>query len=340
MDKQAFLTALRSGLCFLPQSEREEVMAEFQEHFEVGVERGHTEQELVDQLGDPQRIVETYRQETMKQGGLHSTESESASRPDSGSRQSNGDREPATTHHAPIHTSYPLADVRRVEIKLAYSNLEFSTSDAEVRVDIDGDGGCPIRVSMEDDVLRITQEWRFFRLLIWKNPIVRVALPSAFKGELDVEGTATDIHLPAFKGSKLRLHTTAGDFRLGEVYVAGDASISTVAGDVKGGKCMANELTISSTAGDVKLDLVTVEHLKFTTVAGDFWARMTDSWKSMRFKSVSGDIKLRLPEGGKRFAVELDSLGGSIKNELGSDPRADRTIKVKSVSGDVRIKRG
>lgn len=337
MDKQTFLSTLRSGLDFLPAQERDEVVAEFEEHFEVGVERGHSEEALLDQLGDPTRVIEAYRVDAMRQGNVSPAEKE---KPHAQPRPIERMPQTSSNRYVSIHEKHRASAVKKVTIRVIDSNVIFVPGEDGVSVDIEGNCGCDYTVHLSDGELLINQESRFLRFLHWgKEPDVRLTLPAAFKGLVDVKSTAGDLFIPSFKAKELRANTVSGDFQLGELYIAGNARINSISGDIKGGRVMADELVIRSTSGDVKLSSITAEKLNFQTVSGDIDTKITDSWKEMHFQSVSGDVKLRLAENGAPFDVKLTSMSGRVKSELPCVSGTGRAIHAQSVSGDVKIKR-
>lgn len=57
MNKEQFLTQLEGALKRLPSSEREDIIQDFREHFEVGVSEGKSEEEIAKGLGTPQQIA-------------------------------------------------------------------------------------------------------------------------------------------------------------------------------------------------------------------------------------------------------------------------------------------
>lgn len=60
MEKDEYIGRLRKALCRLPDSEREEVLADYEEHFMMGIAEGRTEREIADALGDPVSIGKEY----------------------------------------------------------------------------------------------------------------------------------------------------------------------------------------------------------------------------------------------------------------------------------------
>jgi uncharacterized membrane protein len=67
MNKEQFLAKLNDALKRIPSSEREDILQDFREHFEIGISEGKTEEEVANGLGSPQQIakemVATYRLE-------------------------------------------------------------------------------------------------------------------------------------------------------------------------------------------------------------------------------------------------------------------------------------
>lgn len=71
MNKEQFLSQLNKSLQRLPASEREDILQDFQEHFEIGISTGKTEEEIAKGLGSPQQIAKemivTYRLEQVEE---------------------------------------------------------------------------------------------------------------------------------------------------------------------------------------------------------------------------------------------------------------------------------
>ncbi|KOO44286.1 HAAS signaling domain-containing protein [Priestia koreensis] len=57
MGKNEFLQKLRDLLRDLPEVERQEILYDYEEHFEVGMEEGKSEAEIIRDLGDPYVIA-------------------------------------------------------------------------------------------------------------------------------------------------------------------------------------------------------------------------------------------------------------------------------------------
>lgn len=57
MNKEQFLKILSEEIRKLPKEEREDILRDFQEHFQFGMEEGKTEEEIAQSLGSPKQIA-------------------------------------------------------------------------------------------------------------------------------------------------------------------------------------------------------------------------------------------------------------------------------------------
>ena len=56
MQKDEYIRNLRKALSRLPESEREDIIADYEEHFSVGVSEGRDEADIAGALGDPRSL--------------------------------------------------------------------------------------------------------------------------------------------------------------------------------------------------------------------------------------------------------------------------------------------
>lgn len=61
MTKNEFLKILENGLKDFPQEELQDILYDYKEHFYNGEREGKTEEEIINELGDPYVIVNQYR---------------------------------------------------------------------------------------------------------------------------------------------------------------------------------------------------------------------------------------------------------------------------------------
>lgn len=60
MDRSMFISRLRDSLSSLTYKEIEEIVADYEEHFRAGLEKGKTEAEIAVSLGSPEEIARQY----------------------------------------------------------------------------------------------------------------------------------------------------------------------------------------------------------------------------------------------------------------------------------------
>lgn len=60
MNKKDYLNELYSRLSGMPESERMEIMRDYEEHFDAGIENGKTEGQICSELGSPEMNARQY----------------------------------------------------------------------------------------------------------------------------------------------------------------------------------------------------------------------------------------------------------------------------------------
>ena len=60
MNKEQFLEKMEQQLLRLPKADRDDILSDFEAHFELGRENGQTEEEVSEHLGDPAELAATY----------------------------------------------------------------------------------------------------------------------------------------------------------------------------------------------------------------------------------------------------------------------------------------
>ena len=65
MNKEEYLKKLTRLMRKLPEEDREEILSDYEEHFRIGIEKGRTEEEISNALGNPEIIVKQINAEYM-----------------------------------------------------------------------------------------------------------------------------------------------------------------------------------------------------------------------------------------------------------------------------------
>jgi DUF4097 and DUF4098 domain-containing protein YvlB len=154
-------------------------------------------------------------------------------------------------------------------------------------------------------------------------------------GALRVRTASGDVQID--RARRAEIHSASGVIRIGDV---AEAQLSTASGDIRV-RSVAGRLGASSASGDV-----TVERLaggtEVTTTSGDVRLQRCDG-DDIAIKTVSGDVSIGLPSG-IRVEPEISTLSGSTRLPSGSapvdaGPRRTVRLRIRTVSGDIRIER-
>lgn len=68
MNRQQFVTELKKGLGAMPETERREILADYEEHFRMAASEGRSEEATAQALGNPRVIGKSYRIDAMLEG--------------------------------------------------------------------------------------------------------------------------------------------------------------------------------------------------------------------------------------------------------------------------------
>lgn len=61
MNRDEFISILRQELRVLPDEELQDIIYDYEEHFNIGIHKGKSEREIAKELGNPKNIAKSYR---------------------------------------------------------------------------------------------------------------------------------------------------------------------------------------------------------------------------------------------------------------------------------------
>ncbi len=124
----------------------------------------------------------------------------------------------------------------------------------------------------------------------------------------------------------------SGDRRV--VRVAGRVDVETGSGDVELLDA-SGPLTVDADSGDVDVDAYRGRSLVARADSGDVEVRALRAPSGLRAEADSGDVTVTVPDAAYRVSVATGS--GDEDVQLTDDPRAQRTIVIRTGSGDVSL---
>ena len=60
MNKETFLKEIKTQFAFLSKDELQEILSDYEEHFEAGTQEGRSEEEIAESLGDPKMLSKQF----------------------------------------------------------------------------------------------------------------------------------------------------------------------------------------------------------------------------------------------------------------------------------------
>lgn len=145
---------------------------------------------------------------------------------------------------------------------------------------------------------------------------------------------------------EFRLRSVSGEIVLKDL--EGPIEVSNVSGDIRGERLSGKGL-FETTSGEIRLAQCDFPTLKTTSVSGGIYVQATLGTGAYRFKTISGDVTLVLPEGSS-YRAELRSISGKLlttgtpahPGNLGGQRfvevgNAGATIQAETVSGNLSL---
>jgi hypothetical protein len=192
----------------------------------------------------------------------------------------------------------------------------------------------------------------------WSDLVLEVTVPAGYAGRLRAESVSGDIELADHDGyAALALTTVSGDVRAGSLR-AGELRLRTTSGDLRAEAVKAQAADLASVSGNLEVRGLTGDTRAHST-SGEVSLGYEEVPQAIDIQSTSGDVTLLLP-GEAEFRLDARSTSGElscgfpirlsesrsgggrrvIAGEVGSSGSGvERMVKVRTVSGDIRVDR-
>ena len=349
MKKDEFFAQLRNAFAGMDEELIMDILSDYENHFNEGMENGKSEEEICDELGNVEEIRQAFLDENPAAMTINVN--------------SNSD----TVGNSDIYNRF-YPGIQRVNAQLTDADIEIkksSTNDVELSVT----GGLAddmealketLRVSASVGTLSIQQEKKagisvsyaascLFGLKVGKYSagiVIHVAVPEQFEkikvksisgdivandiscGSFLVEAVSGDIYVDQLNTKQCELNSKSGDIKANNIS-AKTLLIHTGSGDVGVEDCQADELLASSISGDVNVIACKADKMDVVSISGDIKAEF-DKSAQCRAKSTSGDCKVTI---GNQVDAVVSSTSGDVNvryiGEIGLE------MALSSTSGDV-----
>lgn len=352
MTKADYMNKLQEKLEQFNQGLQEEILEDYEQHFAEGLAMGKTEEEIIEELGNIEEMIQEFSEEDYKQEMI----------PADAEREESPEQAYSGTYRAIV--------------------LDGMVADVAVRESEDG----RIYVHYDNEDEKMKQMYRFYqyeengifyvgvkqregmempgakRMVLFGRTIfsfqnagsrgadisLELEVPKGFPsvqvstlsgdievrglhvGELQLNTNSGDLEVENVETASLETRTTSGDLLIRETK-SGKLSIQTSSGDVELGKVDAESCVIKTGSGDVCTGLLKGKAVSVGTGSGDVELR-ADAEEYI-IKTGSGDVAAAVFEKAKDIRVGTGS--GDVELRVTAVPGAE--IHVTTGSGDIEI---
>jgi len=346
MNKESYLNQLNDALKGVDEKVRKELMDDFNEHFQSGIQEGKSEAEIIASLGSVEELIEALDLDNTIE---HIQNNDFPSEYKVDSVNIDG-------LHASIHvcsSKDELTHVRcekagRLLDKLSY-DVTMKQDGSNLSIEVHNNKRTIFRrpfsvISKELDIyLEIPETLALFKCKTVNGDIdldqvkMKQLTLSSTSGDMDLQDLETlDTTIDLVSGNceinsimgNLSVRSTSGDMEV-QSHRGQTAKLYSVSGDIEY-QGEAKDIGSNTTSGDGNLILKQVDHLTIETVSGDFEVTMGVSQFGLigQFKTVSGEL-----------SVKSDNHTSTYEGSQNEIVIGDQKTKVylKTISGDIEI---
>ena len=349
MKKNEFFAQLRTAFAGMDEELIMDILSDYENHFNEGMENGKSEEEICEELGNVEEIRQAFLDENPAAMTINVN--------------SNSD----TVGNYDIYNRF-YPGIQRVNAQLTDADIEIKKSSTN-EVELSVTGGIAddmealketLRVSASVGTLSIQQEKkagisvsyaasRLFGLKVGKYSAgiaIHIAVPEQFE-KIKVKSISGYIKANNSNAKTLLIHTGSGDVGV-EDCQADELFASSISGDVNVIACKADKMDIVSVSGDIKAEFDKSAQCRAKSTSGDCKVTIGNQVDAV-VSSTSGDINVRyIGEIGLEMALsstsgdvsavcgEINSKGKKKVQERFGDP--DSKLKASTISGDIKVR--
>ncbi|MFZ5985542.1 MAG: DUF4097 family beta strand repeat-containing protein [Bacillota bacterium] len=235
---------------------------------------------------------------------------------------------------------FPVEGIKNINVSTVSSDIKIiPVESGEIKVhyygSVSGKGDVP------ELVTEVSGDGLDVRIKHYKRP---VKMFSFYMYKLNI-----DIYVPKGYSNSLKLTTVSGKITTGDINLH-NLALSSVSGDLNISGAATKNIVASTTSGNANLNSVS-GNAKLSSVSGNITAEFLRLESDISISTVSGNSRISLPENAD-FEVNFNTTSGNFnsnfpleigdhskRNVSGKTGSGKNTIQVKSVSGDLEIKK-
>ena len=313
MNKDEYLKQLKNRLNDLNIDGKDEIYNDFTNHFEIGHQNGLSDDELIENLGSIDEVLESY-ESLPKQEKIIVDNHEQ--------KKEFNDK------------------ITSIDINAKHADTKIlPSSDNSFKVELYKEGRLLEKLS---HMLTAYQEESVFYVKVlpifpyksFGNYELTIHVPNNLKN-IHLGTSSGDVYINNLDVDKLNIQSASGDINIHTIHTkelslevaSSDININKLSGDISI-RSASGDVEIDNVSGDVNAEFKTVEQMNVSTTSGDINVRIdNDDNLSIETHSLSGDCDVYLK--GKEVITNRN------QSVLLGEPTTH--IKLNTVSGDIHL---
>lgn len=313
MNKEQYLQQLKEFLHPYSSQIQQDILQSFQEHFAQGASEGKSDEQIIEQLGPIQQVIEEIKE---SYGSLLTLPS-----------SSNYTGQPFTklqicgqTPRLSFFQHGCDIEIERGEFYVAYQSGKLANLDYQ-------DDTLIIPLDPKERLLKLHLPFDLSQTTI-QTDISDISIAEVHIEQLDITSSSGDIELSNAKMDHIQINSKNGDIQM-EHLTSQTIDVSTSHGDIQLKQVQAQDFNGQTLAGDIEVKYAQIQQVSLTTSAGDI--DLDGQIETYNVQTHAGDIDVHLHNQAKHGS--LTTSAGDI--DYHGLPFQDCIVHVKTLIGDV-----
>lgn len=318
MKKDAYLNEIAQGLKMYDKAYVDEIIGDYEAHFEDGLSQGKSEEEICGELGSAADVIEEIKELL----GSAQFKTNMPARPEAPLQKSENKSSGSSGY---MYEETECGSDGEDSSFHILREVHFKAGNADVRLVASPDDSFNIYTEDPEEMEYIEQTFRngsFFGSVVLDK---RGFLGALFSAQVDtviltipsgvsdiyIDTTSGDIHIENINAENINLSTMSGDMYFKNTQNR-TISIDAKSGDIDFKRVSTEFMKIKTVSGDIHYEDVIANELICNAVSGDIGGRRLES-RSIYLKMVSGDISLKLNCFGEQFLAYTKTVSGDVR---------------------------
>ena len=306
MNKDEYLRRLKNRLNDLNIDGKDEIYNDFTNHFEIGHQNGLSDDELIENLGSIDEVLE--------------------------SLESLSKQEKITIDHHNQAKEF-TNKITCVDVQARHANTTLKhSSDNGFHVDLHKDGKLPEKlnhtlIAYQEEEKFIINVLPIFPYKTYGDYELVIQVPSELN-KINLNSSSGDIYTNSINIKHIKINSASGDINLQNL-VCDILSLTVASSDIDI-KHLTGNLDIKSASGDVQIDHANGDNFSFKNVSGDL--NIQADYKRILLNNVSGDVNAEFKTVEQ---MNVSTTSGDINVRIDNDDNL--SIETHSLSGDCDV---